>query len=269
MVARYRATLAYDGSIYVGFQRQAGGLRTIQGEVESAIAQVTGQQVTVVGAGRTDTGVHAEGQVIAFDVEWRRDDKTLMRALNATLPEDIALQDIRQHEGFHPRFDAVARIYRYTLVSAAQRQPLLRKGAWRLTGALDDRAIRDACECLLGRHDFGAFGHAPQGDNTVREVYRSEWVTQAMPHGKHHVYHIEANAFLQHMVRRIVGMLVEVGRGRMSVAIFQDALANGVMVNGVTLAPPQGLVLESVRYPSDEELQERRGRRPSEGFEDV
>lgn len=269
MVARYRATLAYDGSVYVGFQRQAGDLRTIQGEVERAIAQVTGQQVTVIGAGRTDTGVHAEGQVIAFDVEWRRDDETLMRALNATLPEDIALQDIRQHEGFHPRFDAATRIYRYTLVSAAQRQPLLRKGAWRLMGALDDDAIQDACKLLLGKHDFGAFGHAPQGDNTVREVYRSEWVTDAMPYGKRHVYHVEANAFLQHMVRRIVGMLVEVGRGRMSLATFHDALTSGVMVNGVTLAPPQGLVLESVRYPSDEELQERRGRRPSEGFEDV
>lgn len=268
-MARYRATLAYDGSAYVGFQRQAEGRRTIQGEVERAIAQVTGQQVTVVGAGRTDTGVHAEGQVIAFDVPWRRDDETLLKALNATLPDDIALQDIRQHEGFHPRFDAVARIYRYTLVQTPQRQPLMRHRAWHIFGELDVAPVRQACALLVGWHDFAAFGHAPQGDNTVREVLRSEWFTQEMPTGILYVYHIEANAFLQHMVRRIVGVLVEVGRGRLSLDRFREALVSGVMVNGVTLAPPQGLVLESVRYPSDEELQERRGRRPSEGFEDV
>ncbi len=269
MVVRYRAMLAYDGSAYVGFQRQAAGRRTIQGEVEAAIAQVTGQQVTVVGAGRTDTGVHAEGQVIAFDVEWRRDDETLLKALNATLPDDIALQDIRQHEGFHPRFDAVARIYRYTLVQTQQRQPLMRHRAWHIFGEMDVAAVWQACALLVGVHDFAAFGHAPQGDNTVREVLRSEWVTQAASYGKCHIYRIEANAFLQHMVRRVVGVLVEVGRGRLSLDHFQRALRSGVMVNGVTLAPPHGLVLESVRYPDDEELQARRGRRPSEGFEDV
>jgi tRNA pseudouridine38-40 synthase len=269
VVARYRATLAYDGSAYVGFQRQAEGRRTIQGEVERAIAQVTGQQVTVIGAGRTDTGVHAEGQVIAFDVSWRRDDETLLKALNATLPDDIALQDIRQHEGFHPRFDAVARIYRYTLVQAPQRQPLMRHRAWHIFGDLDVGSVREACVLLVGVHDFAAFGHAPQGDNTVREVLRSEWETDDTHTSVLHVYHIEANAFLQHMVRRIVGVLVEVGRGRLSLDAFRKALTSGAMVNGVTLAPPHGLVLESVRYPLDEELQERRGRRPSEGFEDV
>jgi tRNA pseudouridine38-40 synthase len=269
MVTRYRATLAYDGSAYVGFQRQAGGRRTIQGELERAIALVTGQRVTVIGAGRTDTGVHAEGQVIAFDVGWQRDDETLMRALNATLPGDIALQDIRQHTGFHPRFDAVARVYRYTIVQASQRQPLLRDRSWQLSASLDDTAVRRACACLIGTHDFAAFGHAPQGDNTVRVVRRSEWVAHTTPYGRMCLYHVEANAFLQHMVRRIVGMLVEVGRGRLNVADFEAALASGKMVNGVTLAPPQGLVLESVRYPADEELEGRRGRRPSEGFEDV
>lgn len=269
MVVRYRATLAYDGSAYAGFQRQAEGRRTIQGEVERAIAQVTGQQVTVIGAGRTDTGVHAEGQVIAFDVAWQRDDETLLKALNATLPDDIALQDIRQHEGFHPRFDAVARIYRYTLVQTSQRQPLMRHRGWHIYGELDVGAVRQASSLLMGRHDFAAFGHAPQGDNTVREVLRSEWKTEETQTGVLHVYHVEANAFLQHMVRRIVGVLVEVGRGRLSLDAFREALTSGVMVNGVTLAPPQGLVLESVRYPSDEELQARRGRRPSEGFEDV
>src|SRR5262245_56052776 len=116
MVIRYRATLAYDGTAYLGFQRQAGNAPTIQAAVETAITAVTGQQVTVIGAGRTDTGVHALGQVIAFDVDWSHSPEELMRALNALLPEDIALQSITRQPGFHPRFDATSRVYRYYIL---------------------------------------------------------------------------------------------------------------------------------------------------------
>lgn len=268
MVVRYRATLAYDGRAYVGFQRQAGEHPTIQGTIEAAIAHVTGQTVTVIGAGRTDTGVHAEGQVIAFDVDWRHGDRVLLRALNATLPPDIALQDIRQQAGFHPRFDAEARLYRYTLVQAAQRQPLWRQQAWQIADDLDADAMAAAAAVLMGEHDFAAFGKPPYGTNTRRTVYRSAWTAQPMPFGWLRLYHIEANAFLQHMVRRIVGVLVEVGRGNMRHEAFVTALTNGVMMNGVTLAPPQGLVLEAVRYPDDETLLSKRGRRPLEDWND-
>ncbi|MCC6614518.1 MAG: tRNA pseudouridine(38-40) synthase TruA [Anaerolineae bacterium] len=264
MAVRYRATLAYDGSAYQGFQRQAGDTPTIQGAVESAIEKVTQQRVTVIGAGRTDTGVHAEGQVIAFDVLWQHADDTLLRAINANLPGDIALQDIRQQEGFHPRFDAVARVYRYTVVQAAQRQPLLRCRAWHLTSALDAASVVEAASLFVGVHDFAAFGKPPQGTNTVREIYRSQWDVTPTQYGIMHEYRIEATAFLQHMVRRIVSALVGVGQGMLSITQIDSALATGAKLDGVTLAPPHGLVLEAVRYPADEQLMGRRGRQPPE-----
>jgi tRNA pseudouridine38-40 synthase len=268
MTARYRALLAYDGRAYQGFQRQASGIPTIQAAVEAALLRVTGQATTVIGAGRTDTGVHAEGQVVAFDVAWKHEDDILLRALNATLPADIALQDIRQHEGFHPRFDAEARLYRYRIVQAAQRQPLLRERAWQISLPLDHTGMAEAASLLIGRHDFAAFGKPPQGTNTVREVFRSNWSFTPMPYGWQCEYHVEANAFLQHMVRRIVGILFEVGRGAMPPDDVSRLLKSGVMENGVTLAPAHGLVLEAVRYPSDEDWVDRRGRRPLEEFED-
>src|SRR5262245_36389052 len=110
---RYRATLAYDGTAYQGFQRQIGDTPTVQLAVENAIAAVTGQRATVIGAGRTDAGVHATGQVITFEVEWAHADEALLRAINAHLPGDIALQTIADAPGFHPRFDAASRLYRY------------------------------------------------------------------------------------------------------------------------------------------------------------
>src|SRR5262245_31730658 len=127
---RYRATVAYDGTAYLGFQRQAGDAPTIQGTLERAIQAVTQQTATVVGAGRTDTGVHALGQVIAFDVEWGHSDDDLLRAINANLPNDIAFQDIARQPDFHPRFDARSRVYVYQLIQSLHRQPLLRYRAW-------------------------------------------------------------------------------------------------------------------------------------------
>ncbi len=262
VVVRWRATLAYDGTAYNGFQRQADGIHTIQGTVEAAIAAVTGQPVTVIGAGRTDTGVHAEGQVISFDVAWKHSAEALLNAVNAVLPDDIAMSDmvmlsqqagIRQAEGvasergFHPRFDATARVYRYTVYSAPQRSPLLYHRAWHIRAALDTAAMQQAAGMLVGRHDFGAFGLPPHGENTVRQVMRSEW----MADGSLLVYHVEANAFLQHMVRRIVGALVTVGRGGLSVSAFEAVFRGGQIVAKIPLAPPGGLVLEQVKYEGE------------------
>lgn len=258
MTARYRATLAYDGANYSGFQRQAAGIATIQGAVETAVAAVTGQAVTVTGAGRTDTGVHAVGQVIAFDVDWKHSAEALLNAINAVLPDDIALQAIAAlgevlpgERGFHPRFDAVARVYRYTVYPAPKRDPLLRQRAWHVRAALDVAQMQTAALLLVGEHDFGAFGQPPQvtpdGASTVRTVLRSEWTENAPLL----VYRVEANAFLQHMVRRIVGMLVAVGRGEMPLSAFEAIFGSCQIPAGVPLAPPQGLVLEQVRYPGD------------------
>lgn len=245
---RYRATLAYDGTGYQGFQRQAGDAPTIQAAVEGALAAVTGWTVGVVGAGRTDAGVHATGQVIAFDVAWKHGDDDLLRAINAVLPDDIALQDIRQQAGFHPRFDAVARVYRYHLVQASQRQPLLRDRAWHVRADLDPEAMGAAAMQLLGEHDFAAFGQPPKGDNTVRLVMESHWNRRRAPYGWDWTYTIEATAFLHHMVRRIVGVLVEVGRGALTVGEFEALFAGKKLIGGIALAPPHGLVLEQVKY---------------------
>jgi len=158
---RFRATLAYDGTAYQGFQRQAGGAPTIQGEVEAAIARITGQVVTVIGAGRTDTGVHATGQVIAFDLVWPHEAVQLMNAINAHLPPDIALQDIAQHEGFHPRFDALTRLYSYYILPVRQRFPMHRSRTWQLRAPLDAAAMQAAAALLVGRHDFAALARRP------------------------------------------------------------------------------------------------------------
>lgn len=247
-MTRYRATLAYDGTHYQGFQRQAGDTPTIQGAVEKAIAQVTGQTAVVRGAGRTDSGVHATGQVIAFDVDWKHNDADLVRALNAVLPDDIALQSMTQQPGFHPRFDARWRSYQYTIIHADQPQPLWRMQAWHIRGPLDDDLLRWTARLLIGEHDFATFGNPPQGENTVRFIRQSEWTVHEEPFGQRLVYHVTGNAFLHHMVRRMVGMQVEVGRGQVLPAAFEAAFRAADLAQAGKLAPPQGLVLECVHY---------------------
>lgn len=248
MTVRYRATLAYDGSAYQGFQRQAEGIPTIQGAVEAAIQQITGQRVTVTGAGRTDTGVHASGQVIAFEAAWKHTDSDLLRALNAVLPADIALQDMCQQPGFHPRFDARARLYRYTVINTPQRQPLLRQRAWHVWGRLERDVMQAAAALLVGRHDFATFGQPPQGSSTIRTLFCSEWVFYPEQSGQRLVYSVKGDAFLQHMVRRIVGMLVDVGLGASDLTGFEQAFRAADIQYSGTMAPPQGLVLEAVDY---------------------
>jgi tRNA pseudouridine38-40 synthase len=250
-MARYRALLSYEGTGYLGFQRQAGDAPTIQLAVERAVAEAAGQQTTVLGAGRTDTGVHATGQVIAFDVEWAHGDAALKRAINARLPDDIALWDVVRHEGFHPRFDALARRYLYTVALAPHRLPLLRHRAWQLRAELDGSAMQQAAAALIGKRDFAAFGQPPQGENTVRTVFVSKWAYASRPGYGEWLYTIEADAFLQHMVRRIVGALVDVGRGALTLDEF-IALRDGARLRAKgSIAPPHGLVLEYVRYPDE------------------
>lgn len=248
-MTRYRATLAYDGSAYQGFQRQAAGVPTIQFALERAIARVTQQETTVIGAGRTDAGVHAAGQVIAFDVSWLRSDDELLRALNAVLPDDIALIDLVPQPGFHPRYDALSRLYRYVVVNAPRRQPLMRRYSWHVWGGVNLDQMHAAASLLVGRHDFATFGAPPRGENTVREVYRSEWAQHTQPYGRLLTYWIEANAFLQRMVRRIVGTLIDVGLGALAFDEFEAAFHAADLAKCGTCAPAQGLFLEQVRYP--------------------
>ncbi len=252
-LTRYRAVVAYEGTRCYGFQRQAGDTPTIQGEIESAIGRVTQQQVTVSGAGRTDSGVHATGQVIAFDVAWNHTPDDLWRAINAHLPDDIALQRLDvAHADFHPRYDAHSRVYEYTLYVAPVRQPLLNNTAWHVPSSrsLDVNVMQQAAASLIGVHDFATFGQPPQGESTLREVFRSELAVSPGVEPGHQLirYTIEANAFLYRMVRRIVGALVRLGSAQISLAEFDAArrAADGSWPNQT--APARGLCLIEVTY---------------------
>lgn len=252
-VTRYRAVLAYDGTEYLGFQRQAGDTPTIQGAVEAALRQVTQREITVIGAGRTDAGVHATGQVIAFDAAWPHETDALWRAINANLPDAVALQSLEEAGAdFHPRFDARSRAYAYTLYFAPVRQPRWQRYAWHIathcSPALDD--LRQAAAGLVGKHDFATFGQPPQGESTVREVFRSEIALVDQPEASGCIlrYEIEANAFLYRMVRRIAGGLARVGRGNLAAEDFLTAFraADGTWPN--PSAPAHGLCLTRVTY---------------------
>ncbi len=226
----------------------------MQAAVEQALLKVTGQAVRLIGAARTDTGVHASGQVIAFDVAWRHPDETLIRALNATLPEDIAFQRLERAERtFHPRFDAYSRVYRYQVYEAPARNPLYLRTAWQRCGSLDAEMMNAVAAELLGEHDFATFGAPTQGDSTIRRVYRSVWQIEALKTGVRLLtYHIEANGFLHHMVRVLVGALADVGSGKWSVVEFTDALQAADRSRARQMAPPHGLTLIQVKYGGED-----------------
>ncbi len=257
-MTRYRAALAYDGTAYQGFQRQPAPAPTIQSAVEAALSKVTAQEVRVVAAGRTDTGVHALGQVIAFDSDWKHGQDELLRAVNSQLPSDIALQALCPQAGFHPRFDALWRQYAYRIATPVARQPLLERQAWQLVGVtLDLERMNAAAAICLGEHDFAAFGTPPQAgsSNTVRQVYLSIWEQELGDYGLTYIYRIRGSAFLYHMVRRLVGMLAQVGRGIMTPREFEAILLSRDLSRVKTLAPAKGLILETVGYPARQEIE--------------
>ncbi len=250
MTQRFRATVAYVGAAYAGFQRQAAGTPTIQAALEEALRRVAGQSVSVTGAGRTDAGVHASGQVIAFDLAWRHPPEALLRALNANLPTDIALQSIAlAAPGFHPRFSARGRTYAYRFYQRRVRQPLWDATAWQIPYDLDAPAMNRAAAALVGEHDFATFGQPPQrhaAASTIRVVTCSAFNWGAP--GEICCYTITANAFLQRMVRSIMGTLVEVGRGAMEWETFAAAFAAVNRSQAGPSAPPHGLTLVAVEY---------------------
>jgi tRNA pseudouridine38-40 synthase len=238
------AVVEYDGTDYHGFQVQAQGA-TIQGEIESALAAVTQEEIRIAGAGRTDAGVHARGQVIAFATAWRHPIEELQRALNAVLPQDIAIRRLEgAATGFHPRFDAVSREYRYTILNRPLRSPLARRFAFHYPHPLDVAAMDEAAGVLVGSHDLASFGRAPQGDNTVREVY----LARCTPEEPFVHFDVVANAFLYRMVRSLIGTLLLVGTGELSPAGFEDILRSADRSRAGQVVPPQGLCLMKVNY---------------------
>ncbi|MFQ5401237.1 MAG: tRNA pseudouridine(38-40) synthase TruA [Anaerolineae bacterium] len=242
---RYCALVEYDGAAYFGFQRQRADQPTIQGELEKAVSHLAQTPTAVIGAGRTDRGVHALGQVVAFDLAWRHGAKALLRAINATLPDDIVIRQLREAaDDFHPRFDARRRSYEYHIYNAVIRSPIKRLRSWHVRQPLDVTSMNQAAKQIVGVHDFVTFGQPPQGDNTVREVFVAEW----QRHDDCLIFRIQANAFLQRMVRSLVGSLKAVGEGSWSVADFAAAFQACDRGQSATVAPPHGLYLVAITY---------------------
>jgi tRNA pseudouridine38-40 synthase len=281
-------TLAYDGTRFVGWQRQADG-ESIQGLLEQALAKFQGATVTVHGAGRTDAGVHALGQIASASVTFTHPTATIVRALNALLPEDIRILEVADAApDFHARFSARSKTYRYHIRAGIIGDPFTRAFVWQIAEALDAAAMRDAAASLVGTHDFAAFQSAGTDvASSVRTIFRSELrsstaersddvrdvrtfgsfmtsenSTTERPERSEPtersersdrserllVYEVTADGFLRHMVRAIVGTLVEIGRGRRPVAWLDDVLASGDRTQAGRTAPAEGLFLVRVEY---------------------
>jgi tRNA pseudouridine38-40 synthase len=240
-----KLTLSYDGTRFVGWQRQGDG-ESIQGLLEDALAQFEGAPVSVQGAGRTDAGVHALGQVASVRVTCGHETATLTRALNVHLPPDIRVLSVEEAGAdFHARFSARSKTYRYQIRNAAIASPFERSYVWHLPEPLSIGAMQQAAAGLVGTHDFAAFRSVGSGtSSTVRTVSRSEWcVTDGLL-----TYEISGDGFLRHMVRAIVGTLVEIGRTWRPPQDIASLLAKRARADAGATAPPHGLFLVRVDY---------------------
>jgi tRNA pseudouridine38-40 synthase len=237
---RFRATVEYDGTEFAGFQLQRGA-RTVQGELEAALARLCGgTRQPVMGAGRTDAGVHAEGQVIAFTYPGILSVEALTQALNGNLPPDVAIRDLRRAPaGFNPRYAARYREYRYTIWNG-RRSPLRERTALWIRADLDVAAMSRAATALEGRHDFSAFGGAdPQPARTVHRI-------RVRKAGSVVTIDVRADAFLRGMVRRIVATLLAVGTGKLEASAMGELLTAGTPALDGASAPARGLCLRRV-----------------------
>ena len=275
MTRTIKLTVVYDGTRFVGWQRQAEGV-SIQGLLEEALARLEGGPVTVHGAGRTDAGVHALGQVASVQVTLSHPLDVVARALNACLPPDVRVTGVEQAaDDFHARFSARSKTYRYIIRNAPVASPFERAYVWHIPEPLDLEAMRMGAAALVGTHDFAAFRSAGgEVKTTTRAIVRSEFLVgrataphragavgtppDGSPGGPDRVrptidesllaYEISGNGFLRHMVRAIVGTLVEIGRGQRPAASIAALLADGNRAEAGATAPPQGLFLVRVDY---------------------
>lgn len=240
--------IEYDGTDYVGWQRQKSGTG-VQALLEKALHRVANEPVETVCAGRTDAGVHASAQVVHFDTAAQRSERSWLLGVNASLPDDVNVRWAQAvSDDFHARFSAVSRSYRYLILNRLARSGLNARRAWWIHETLDDRAMQEAADDLVGRHDFSAFRAAGcQASTPMREILaltvdrREDWL----------ILSVTANAFLQHMVRNITGTLVEVGKGVRSPGWVRQVLANRDRKQGGMAAPPHGLELVNVTYPQE------------------
>ena len=230
----------------------------MQDVVEKALRKLDWQGKSIQAAGRTDAGVHASGQVVAFDLEWNHPAEELKQALNAYLPLDVAVRAAQPvPASFHARRDARARTYHYHLFFGEARNPLRERYAWRVWPKADPGLLQQAAQALVGRYDFSAFGTPPRpGSGTVRKVFQAEWLPQTSGRDDEWLFVVKAEAFLYHMVRRMASVLVEVGQGKTSLEKLlwylqpQSWEENELPVFVQGLAPPNGLELVEVGYPA-------------------
>ncbi len=245
---RIALLVEYQGTAYGGSQYQKNA-PTVQGALERALGTLTGEPIRVAMAGRTDAGVHARGQVAAFPTESRRRIDVFVRGANAHLPEDIVVRAAAEAPAeFDPRRSARRRWYRYTLELGRERPALDREFVWHVGPNLDLAAMADAVRHLEGCHDFAAFT-APS-EARRRRTEREVFGTALARRGWGACFDIEANAFLPHMVRRIMGTLVEAGRGKLSPDAFERLVREATPGEASRTAPAQGLCLMNVRYES-------------------
>ena len=242
----FRLDLSYDGSGFRGYAKQ-GGERTVQGELEAALARAIGASVKTAVAGRTDAGVHARGQVVSFQLETEIDTRRVMRSLNAFLGGEVVVRSISAVDGeFNARFSATSRTYRYLMSLAPVPDPLNRHYVWHVTTNVDTELVKATAAMFVGTHDFGSFCRSVPGKSSVRRVERSEWLDAETLE-----FWISANAFCHQMVRSLVGLCYDVGRGHIPFELVAPIMKRGHR-SGVgpvgTVAPAHGLTLWEVRY---------------------
>ena len=254
----YALTLEYDGGGFSGWQRQPDR-RTVEGVLLDAIATATGERVRLTAAGRTDAGAHAHGQVAGCSLRRAWEPRRLRAAVNAHLPDDVVVLEVRTVPvGFHARFDARTRTYRYIVVPRSERAAVARDHAWRVAGRLDIDAMREAADRLVGTHDFAAFGRSPRaGGSTVRSVHALTVRTHRLPgpHGEDVAdprtlvtIDVTADAFLYGMMRAIAATLVAVGDGRLDAASVASLLDAPRTARRQPTAPAHGLHQWAVTY---------------------
>ncbi|GGK57350.1 tRNA pseudouridine(38-40) synthase TruA [Nocardia camponoti] len=253
-MSRVRLGISYDGTDFTGWARQPG-LRTVQGTLEDSLSKVFREPIILTVAGRTDAGVHAEGQVAHFDTTAEVDPDKLLYRMARFLPADVRITDVRfVPEEFDARFSALRRHYAYRLTTARYgAEPLRARGVVAAKPGLDIDAMREASEKLLGLHNFAAFCKRREGATTVRELQRFDWVRE----GDALTAYVSADAFCWSMVRSLVGAILAVGEGRRTPEWVGSLLAETERASAVTVAPAHGLSLIAVDYPADEELAAR------------
>ena len=245
-----KLTIEYDGTDYCGWQVQPNG-RAIQEVLEQALEKILGVKTRLNASGRTDAGVHALGQVANFIYDGQVDLWRLQRGLNALTPDDIAIRRVEVvPDNFDARRDGRTRLYRYRIWNDPWPSAIHRRYAWHLHEALDLSAMQEAVRCLEGEHDFASFQAAGcDAAHSVRRIFRNSLARE----GEFIVYDVEANAFLRHMVRNIVGTLVQIGRGARAPASFRELLEAKDRTQAGPTAPPQGLFLVEVKYGERDE----------------